>query len=175
MNRRHIISLSVTTALGLALLPSSALAQEKSLKEQLVGTWTVVSWDQASKDGSNFERFGANPKGVNVFDANGRFVVVFARSDLPKLAAQDPMKSTSAENKAIMEGSIAYFGTYTVDEAAKTISMRIETSTFPNQVGMEQKRTFSISANELRLTNTTPLTGNTINYVLKRSTSIASR
>jgi hypothetical protein len=40
---------------------------------------------------------------------------------------------------------------------------------------MEQKRTISVSANELKLTNTTPLTGNTINYVLKRSTSLASR
>ena len=83
------------------------------------------------------------------------------------------MKSTPAENKAIMEGLIAYFGTYTVDEAAKTISMRVETSTFPNQVGMKQKRTVSVSANELRLTNTTLLTGNTINYELKRSTSLA--
>jgi hypothetical protein len=175
MNRRNILGLSVIVALGLALLPGSTLAQHKSLKEQLVGTWTVASWEQTNKDGTKFQRFGANPKGVNVFDANGRFVVIYARSDLPKLAAQDPMKSTPAENKAIMEGSIAYFGTYTVDEAAKTISMRVETSTFPNQVGMEQKRTVTVSANELRLTNTTTLTGNTINYVLKRSTSIASR
>jgi hypothetical protein len=37
-----------------------------------------------------------------------------------------------------------------------------------------KKRTVAVSADELRLTNTTPLTGNTINYVLKRSTSIAS-
>jgi hypothetical protein len=100
---------------------------------------------------------------------------MFARADLPKLAARDPMKSTPEENKAIMEGSIAYFGTYTVDEAAKTISMRVETSTFPNQVGIEQRRTVSISGNELRLTNTTTLTGNTINYVLRRLTSVASR
>ena len=174
MNRRHIFSLSVIPALAL-MLPSAATAQQKTLKEQLAGTWTAVSWEQVGKDGSKFERFGANPQGVNVFDANGRFVVIYARSDLPKLDAQDPMKSTAAENKAIMEGSIAYFGTYTVDETAKTISMRVETSTFPNQVGREQKRTISVSANELRLTNTTPLTGNTINYVLKRSTSIASR
>ena len=174
MNRRHIFSLSVIPALAL-MLRGAATAQQKTLKEQLAGTWTAVSWEQVGKDGSKFERFGANPKGVNVFDANGRFVVIYARSDLPKLAAQDPMKSTPAEDKAIMEGSIAYFGTYTVDEVAKTISMRVETSTFPNQVGMEQKRTVTVSANELRLTNTTTLTGNTINYVLKRSTSIASR
>ncbi len=62
MDRRHILSLSVITALGLAFLPGSALAQQKSLKDQLVGTWTVVSWDQVNKDGSKFQRFGTNPK-----------------------------------------------------------------------------------------------------------------
>ena len=131
MNCRHIFSLSVISALAL-MLPGAATAQQQTLKEQLAGTWTAVSWEQVGKDGSKFERFGANPRVSTSSTANGQFVVIFARSDLPKLAAQDPMKSTPAENKAIMEGSIAYFGTYTVDEAAKTISMRVETSTFPN-------------------------------------------
>jgi hypothetical protein len=36
MNRRYIISVSALMALGLALLPSSAISQQKSLKEQLV-------------------------------------------------------------------------------------------------------------------------------------------
>jgi hypothetical protein len=52
MDRRNILGLSVITAVGLILLPVSAFAQQKPLKEQLVGTWTVVSWDQATKDGS---------------------------------------------------------------------------------------------------------------------------
>jgi hypothetical protein len=174
MGRRYI-SLSLFAALGLALFPGSALAQ-KSLKEQLVGSWTVVTWDQVTKDGKNFQRFGANPKGVNVFDANGRFYVMFARSDLPKIMSRDPMKSTPEENKAVMEGSIAYFGTYTVDEAGKSISLRVEASTFPNQVEAEQKRTIaSIAANDLKLTNPTALTGGLITYVLKRATTLASR
>ena len=50
MKRRHTLSLSVITALGLALLPTSAVAQEKSLKEQLAD-WTLVSIDQTGKDG----------------------------------------------------------------------------------------------------------------------------
>jgi len=60
------------TALGLALLPGNALAQQKSLKDQLVGTWTLVSWEQDVPSGPKFQRFGANPKGYNIFDANGR-------------------------------------------------------------------------------------------------------
>jgi hypothetical protein len=97
MNRRNILGLSVITALGVTLLPGSALAQQKLLKEQLVGTWTVASWEQANKDGTKFQRFGANPKGINVFDANGRFFVMFARPDLPKIASRDPMKTTPEE------------------------------------------------------------------------------
>jgi hypothetical protein len=73
MNRRSILNIAATAALGLALPLSSASAQTKSLKDQLVGTWTVVSWEQANKDGSKTQRFGANPKGVNVFDSNGHF------------------------------------------------------------------------------------------------------
>jgi len=173
MNRRHFFSLSLIAGLGLALLPGSASAQVKSLKEQLIGTWTVVSWDQVGKDGKNFQRFGANPKGVHVFDANGRFFGMFARSDLPKFKVSDPMQSTADENKAVMEGSIAYFGTYSVDEGGKTISLRIESSTFPNMVGMEQKRTIaSISANDLKLTNPSALTGMMITYVMRRAAPV---
>ena len=48
MNRRNVLSLSVATALGLALLPGSAVAQQKSLKEQLVGTW-IASGSPAAR------------------------------------------------------------------------------------------------------------------------------
>ena len=173
MNRRHVFGLSVITALGVALLPGSASAQMKSLKEQLIGTWTIVSWDQVGKDGKNFQRFGANPKGVHVFDASGRFFGMFARPDLPKFKVSDPMRTTADENRAVMEGSIAYFGTYSVDEAGKSISIRLESSTFPNQVGGEQKRTIaSISANDLKLTNQSTLTGGVITYVMKRAAPV---
>jgi hypothetical protein len=36
MNRRNILSLFAITALGLAMLPGNALAQQKSLKDQLL-------------------------------------------------------------------------------------------------------------------------------------------
>ena len=175
MNRRNILSLSAIVASALAVIPGSAMAQQKSLKDQLVGTWTVVSWEQVAKDRTKLQRFGATPKGVNVFNADGRFYVMFARSDLPKLASSNPMKTTPEESKAIAEGSIAYFGTYTIDEAGRTVSLQVEASTFPNQVGAEQKRTIgSISANELKITNQA-ITGAMISYVMKRATTVASK
>jgi hypothetical protein len=170
---RHVFGLSLIAALGLVWLPSGALAQQKSLKEQLVGTWTAVSWEQVNKDGSKLLRFGANPKGVNVFDANGRFFVMFARPDLPKIASRDPSRTTPEESKAIVEGTIAYFGTYSVDETRKRVTLHVEASTLPNQVGSEQKRIVtSITDDELQLGNSTTFTGELINYVMKRASPV---
>jgi hypothetical protein len=59
--------------LVVGLSASNSIAQQKPLKEQLVGTWTLVSSDQVRPDGSKVQQFGANPKGINVFDPNGRF------------------------------------------------------------------------------------------------------
>jgi hypothetical protein len=43
MNRCSILSLTAIPALALSLLPGIAVAQQKTLKDQLVGTWTVTS------------------------------------------------------------------------------------------------------------------------------------
>ena len=63
---------------------------QKTLKEQLVGTWSLASWEQVMPDGSKVHNYGTNPKGVVVFDTNGRLFVMFARPDLPKIASNAP-------------------------------------------------------------------------------------
>jgi Lipocalin-like domain len=170
MNRRNILSLSATAALGLALLPVSAIAQQKSLKEQLVGTWTLVSWEQVHKDGTKGQDFGPNPKGITSFDTSGHFFVMFAKPELPKIAS-DRTKVTPQEAQAINVGSIAYFGTYTVDEPNKTVMLTIESSTFPNQLGISSKRIVtSLTADELKLTNATVVGGDgQINTAYRRA------
>jgi Lipocalin-like domain len=131
-----------------------------SIKDQLVGTWTLVSWEQAQKDGTKQQDFGANPKGIASFDRNGRFFVMFARPDLPKIASTDRTKETPQEAQAINVGSIAYFGTYTVDEPSKALVFKIEASTFPNQVGAQQQRIItSLTPDELKYTNMTVIGG----------------
>ena len=41
MKKRNLLGLSLVVACGLALLPGSAVSQQKSLKAQLVGTWNL--------------------------------------------------------------------------------------------------------------------------------------
>ena len=88
-----------------------------------------------------------------IFTANGRisFQII---ADYPKIASKDRMKTTAAEEKAVAHGVLSYFGTYTVNDADKSISYRIERSSFPNQVtGSDAKRVVSLSGDELKLDN----------------------
>jgi Lipocalin-like domain len=42
---------------------------------------------------------------------------------------------TADENKEAVKGILSFFGTYTVDEAAKTIDVRVEGDSLPNNEG----------------------------------------
>jgi hypothetical protein len=95
---------------------------------------------------------------------------MYARPDLPKIASNNPSTPTPEEAKAIVGGAIGYFGTYTVDEANKTITLRIEASSFPNQLGSEQKRTITaLTADELKYSNPVAVSGGKIDVAMKRA------
>jgi Lipocalin-like domain len=167
MNSRSIHSLFTVMAMGLALV-SSAAAQAP-LKDQLAGTWTVVSADVTRPDGTKLQLFGPNPKGILVLDGNGRTHFMLMSSGRPKFASNNRNTGTPEENKATVVGSIAFFGTWSVNEADKTIITRIEASTFPNQEGQEQKRIItSVTADELRYVNPATTTGDKAETVWKR-------
>jgi hypothetical protein len=168
MNRRRVVSISAIMMLGLIALPYSAISQQWSVKDQLVGTWTLVSWEHALPNGSKDQSYGTNPKGIVVFDAKGRFFLMFAHPDLPKIASNAPATATSEEAKDLLSGSIAYFGTYGVNDADKVINLRLEASTFPNQLASDQNGTItSLTADELHY-EMTALAGGKISIVLRR-------
>ena len=123
--------------------------------KDLVGTWTLVSIT-LDQDGKKTDMYGANPQGQVMYDSNGHFSVIITRSDLPKFASNNRMTGTPEENEAIVHGSFAYFGTYSVSEADKIISSHIESCTFPNFNGADRKTSFNISGDEL---NTTVVSG----------------
>ena len=129
----------------------------------LVGMWTLVSVT-LEQDGNKIDMYGAHPQGQAIFAPNGRFSIMFIRSDTPKFASANREAGTSEENKAAVNGSIAYFGTYSVSETDNVIMYHLEGSTFPNWRGVDQKRLFKLSGDELTLTNPTPSTGSGSGY-----------
>lgn len=160
----------VATLAVAMVLSGPALSQQTSMKELIVGAWTFVSALDVQADGKKTDRWGANPKGVFMFDAGGRFTQFIMRSDLPKFAAKRGDQGTAEENKAVLSGLVAVFGTYTVNEAEKTLITHVEGGAFPNQVGTDQKRTIlSLTANELKYANPATSTGTTAEATWKRA------
>ena len=155
--------------LGVALPSDDARSQEKVTKDKLVGTWAHVSIVIERSDGTKFDPFGPNPKGLVIFAADGRYSFQVMRPNLPKIAANDRLKGTADENEAIAKGVLSHFGTYSVNEAEGTYTFHVEASSSPNYTGTDQKRIVtSLTAEELKWTNPTPSTPTTAYAVLRR-------
>ena len=87
--------------------------------------------------------------GLSLPDEAGHFMLILQRATLPRFASDNGMSGTAEENKAVVQGSIAYFGTYAIDEAKGPISLRYDGSTYPNWDGDTQERLVSVSGNEV--------------------------
>ena len=143
-------------ALALAALASTAAqtAAAQSLQSRIVGTWDFVVAEVKAPDGKKSFPFGETPRGILVFTADGRFAQIHAASDLPKIASNNRLTGTPEEYATIMRRSLSLFGTYTVDEAKKTVTFNIAASTFPNFTGEAQVRTIDkLTADEFVNTN----------------------
>ena len=165
-------------AFGMALLASvsfatGSVAQEKTLKEKVVGTWILASIT-SSKDGAEIQQ--PDLQGVLTYTADGYFHFVSMRKDLPKIAANDRTKPTPEEAMAVASGALAYSGSYTVDENTKTIHPTVMMATFPNMVGTNQQRVVTaISADEMTFTNPRTATGAVLNIVWKKAPAVAAK
>ena len=164
---RLLMGLAVT-ALGLAVLPDIAVGQQKSLKEQLAGTWRIVSNDNVAPDGTKRQLFGPSPKGILVLAANGQYSQIIVRPDTPKFKVNNRLQGTPEENKAAVHGTTATFGTWSVDEANKMLIVRNEGGMFPNQLGTETKRSVTLAGDELKVSNPAPASGGKSDSVWKR-------
>jgi hypothetical protein len=129
----------------------------------IVGMWTLVSVT-LEQDGKKTNMYGANPQGQAIFAPNGRFLIMFIRSDVPRFASGNREAGTPKENRAAVRGSIAYFGAYSVSETHRVIIYHVEGSTFPNWRDADQKRLFKLSGGELTLTNPVPSNGSGTGY-----------
>jgi hypothetical protein len=136
----RLLSVCAAAGLGLALVPGASIAQQKSMKDQLVGAWTLLLVDAVKADGTHMPEFGPNPDGVLMFSPNGHYSLEIMRASLPKFASNDREKGSVDENKAVVQGTLSHFGTYAANDGDKSVSFRIESSSFPNWDGTKQTR-----------------------------------
>jgi hypothetical protein len=144
----------IAAALALVLAVAPAGAQQKSLREQIVGSWNFVVAEVVAPDGKKSFPFGETPTGILIFTAGGQFAQIHVAGDVPKLASNNRLTGTPEEYATIMRRSISLFGTYSVNEEKKTVTYKIVSSTYPNFAGEAQERTIDkLTADEFINTN----------------------
>ena len=139
-----------TIVVGAALAVLAALpANAQSLKEQVVGTWSMDSNVEEYADGKKVS-WDPNAKGMLMFDAGGRFTLMLAEIGNRKKVEGNPALNPVGK-------MIAYFGTYTINEAAKTLTFKIIGASFPGWDGTDQTRAISVDASKLVAKPTAPI------------------
>ena len=146
MNR---ILLLVALASALAGAAADAGAQQQN---SLVGSWTLVS-NTTDPAGRKSATLGQSPHGTLIFGADGRYALVMSRAGLPRFISNNRERGTDDENRAVVTGSIAHAGRYSVDERNRTFTWQIESSTFPNWNRTSQTRPFRIVGEQLHYVN----------------------
>ena len=148
MPRRSLIIAMMCLTLPLF---ASRTATPQPATDQFVGTWTLVSIRYVRPDGAAIEPFGPNAKGMLVFDGT-HFATQVMAANLPKFTSDNRMVGTQQEYEAISHGVVAYFGTYTANEANRIVTLHIERSSFPNWEGTDQQRKFEFVGDQLQYT-----------------------
>ena len=130
------------------------------LSVALVGTWELRSREDRTHTGERRidPALGADPIALLVYDAHGRFTAQFMKRD-----RNEPAREAAAagpNNSRAQGGYDAYFGTYTVDDAAGTVTQRLTGALSPENVGQVLTREMTVTGNELTIElETTALDG----------------
>src|SRR6185503_7618377 len=104
MQMIRIAAVLLAAVLGIG---AAAAQPAKSMREQLVGTWNFVIAEITAADGKKTLPFGDKPKGQIIFTADGHFSQVHVTSGLPRIASNNRLSGTDADNKAIVQGTLA--------------------------------------------------------------------
>jgi hypothetical protein len=102
------------------------------------------------QDGRKEKSWGPAVKGAVSFDGNGNVMLMIIGADLP-----NPSGKPQESSRMV----VAYFGTYSVDEAAKTVTYTAKRATTPSFDGLARKASITVNGDELVQTSasiTTP-------------------
>ena len=131
----NVLCLSATALI--VLLPTGVVAQQKSLKEQIQGPWSQASCNSTTAKGEKTDYCANNPRGILILAGNGNYAsttIAGGRKD------------------ANAPGVTANFGTWSVNEADKTLTIHFVGALNPTIEGKDLKLSISLNGEELRTT-----------------------
>jgi hypothetical protein len=117
--------------------------------DDLVGTWTLVTFETRDEDGQATHPFGRDAVGFLTYTAEGRMAVQFGRAERARVTGGDWVNGGDAEIAAAGRDYFAYCGAYELRDGA--VIHRVESSLMPNWIGKEQVRLATLEGDKLTL------------------------
>jgi hypothetical protein len=136
MKTRYTVALSVLAGVMIAI-GSPALAQ--SLKDKVVGAWTLVSGSENYPDGKKLTPWET---GNLILDPTGHVSFFVIAKDRPK----------SSSVRTPVGPMVAYYGTSTIDEPNATLTYKIERAASPSFEGAIRTQKVSFKGDVMVMT-----------------------
>jgi hypothetical protein len=149
---------SCCAAVLLALAVANTKTQTRSptgTASRLIGTWQLVSYESSDTESQRYR--GPKPVGLLYYDLTGHMAVQISpdrqrrRFTGPQAGIFTGPQPTPDEALDALSGYAAYFGTYTVDEGARTVTHKRVGNINPGGVGDFVRRYEFLTADRILL------------------------
>ena len=121
------------------------------LSVKLLGTWELIS--RIDRTAAGDERvepsLGSDPVALLYYDRGGRFAAQFMKRD--RASVTPDVAAAGANNSRARGGYDAYFGSYTVDDTAGTVTQKLDGALSPENVGMVLTRGMVVEGDRLTI------------------------
>ncbi len=154
MERREFIALmSMAAAMAPTAAEADSIHMPSSRARQLIGAWSFASSINTRRDGSTFDRWGPNPKGILMFDSGGQYAQIIIGS----------------ESRVFGAKVFCAFGTYSLDEDKNLLVTHVNSCSVAKLNDTIQARSILLlTPDELKYSNPITATGTTAEVLWKR-------
>ena len=149
------------------IVPAMPAAAQSAVPPGLVGAWELTTRSVRRADGTVVADavLGDKPLGRLFYDASGVMALQMMRLGR-RAAIGEPIDPKNKGNSRVILGYGAYFGRFTVDTRAGTITHRVEGSLFPEDLGKDFVRNFELGGDTLTLKFTSVADGSEVTRTL---------
>lgn len=124
-----------------------------SLREQVIGTWSLVSYQTADEEGNIVYPLGEDATGFIMYNNDGYMSAQLMASGRPAYQSGDLHTGTQEEMAAAAHGYIAYSGRFEVNEEKSELTHHMDVSMNPTWLGQSQPRIASIDGDVVTIFN----------------------
>jgi hypothetical protein len=132
-------------------LISTPHATIATTRNDLVGTWKLISYEDRPAGAPIEYPYGVKPTGLLIYDSSGHMAIQIMKTPPQKVASGNEYHLTPQEKIALVDGYVAYFGTYTVDWTKHVVTVTAQGDLYSVYIGAREERPFVLEGNRLTL------------------------